>query len=99
MHDLNNYIRNCMILIEFKEKSKVNVQSNFSKPASTGTKKERWPVLRDLLCKELLGRDLKNRPIFKEGRFSEGLVLGSFTVHVCVTGFVFFKSQCIWSYP
>jgi hypothetical protein len=35
---------------------------------------ERWPVLKDFLCKEMLSRDLKNQPIFREGRFYEGLV-------------------------
>jgi hypothetical protein len=41
---------------------------------------EGWPVLSDFLCKELLSRDLKNRPIFREGRFSDGPVWSSFTV-------------------
>jgi hypothetical protein len=36
--------------------------------------------LRDLLCKELSGRDLKIRPILREGRFSEGPFERSFTV-------------------
>jgi hypothetical protein len=31
-------------------------------------------VSRDLFCNELLSRDLRNRPIFKEDRFSEGPV-------------------------
>jgi hypothetical protein len=35
---------------------------------------EGWPVLWDFLCKELFGKDLKNRPIVREGWYSEGLV-------------------------
>jgi hypothetical protein len=41
---------------------------------------ERWLVLWDFLCKEIFGRDLKNWPMFRKGRFSEGWVLRSFTV-------------------
>jgi hypothetical protein len=35
---------------------------------------EGWPVLWDFFCKELFGKDLKNRPIFREDQFSEGPV-------------------------
>ena len=61
------YIRSMMIYSETSLNRPALGQKNMASL-------EEWPVLLDSLCKELFGWDQKNRPVFRENRFSEGPV-------------------------